>query len=208
MVTSIKPSLTIVAATGFEVAAARRAAPGVRVVRSGVALGRGNDERYDVAISFGLSGGLRADVPTGTLVVPDEVGTEDGATIACDAALNDALVAAATQLGHQALRERLLTSATLVTGPARAAWAQRGFVAADMETGFLRARRIAALRVVLDTPQHELSEAWLRPASVIARPRLWPQGLWLWREGASCARLLSTVLARALPYLVVDERPT
>ncbi len=204
MVTSIEPSLTIIAATGFEAAAIRRSAPGARVVQAGVGLPSVSDESYEVVESCGLAGGLREDVPTGSIVIPWEVATPSGETIACDPRLSAALVAAARRLGRTPLQERLLTSATLITGSARAAWAQRGFVAADMETGFLRARRIAAVRVILDTPRRELSDAWLKPATVIARPRLWPQALWLWREAPRCARLASAVLALALPQLTVE----
>lgn len=203
MVTSIEASLTIIAATGVEAAAIRRAAPGVRVVQTGVGLA-GVSADYDVVVSCGLAGGLREDVPTGSIVIPWEVATPSGKTIACDARLRAALVAAALRLGRTPLQERLLTSSTLITGLARAAWAQRGFVAADMETGFLRARRIAAVRVVLDTPQRELSDAWLNPATVVCRPQLWPQALWLWREAPRCARLASAVLAAALPQLIAE----
>lgn len=204
MATSIETSLTIIAATGFEVSAIRRAAKGIRVVHSGVGLARVSDQSYDTVVSCGLAGGLRDDLPTGSIVIPREVATESGETIVCDARLSAALVAAALQLGHTPSQERLLTSATLITGPARAAWAQRGFVAADMETGFVHARRIAALRVVLDTPRQELSEAWLKPATVIGRPQVWPQALWLWREAPRCARLASEVLALALPQLTIE----
>lgn len=203
MVTSTRSALTIVAATRFEAAAIRRAAPSVRVVQTGIGLAAASAERYEAVVSCGLAGGLREDVPTGSIVIPVEVATTGGDTIACDARLRAALVAAATRLGLNTLQERMLTSATLVTGSARAAWAERGFVAADMETGFLRAHRIAALRVVLDTPQRELSEAWLKPASVVSRPWLWPQALWLWREAPRCADLAAAVLAAALPQLTL-----
>ncbi len=205
MVISIETSLTIIAATGLEAAAIRRAAPGVRVVQTGVGLAGVSAQSYDVVISCGLAGGLREDVPTGSIVIPAEVATTNGETIHCDQRLSAALVAAALRLHRTPLQERLLTSRTLITGSVRTQWARRGFIAVDMETGFVHARRIAALRVVLDTPQQELSDAWLKPASVLGRPRLWPQALWLWREAPRCARLASAVLALALPQLAIDE---
>ncbi|HXW51106.1 MAG TPA: hypothetical protein VEJ41_03875 [Candidatus Acidoferrales bacterium] len=197
-------TLTIVTATGFEAAAIGRAVPGVRVVRGGVGLVQARAERYDVVVSCGLAGGLRADLPTGTIVIPHEVETDNGERISCDPHLNAALVAAATQLGHGLSQEKLLTSAALVIGTSRSLWAQRGFVAADMETGFVSARRIAALRIILDTPRYELSPLWLKPASVVIRPWLWSQGLWLSREGARCMRIVSDVLKLALPQLIAQ----
>jgi 4-hydroxy-3-methylbut-2-en-1-yl diphosphate reductase len=49
-------------------------------------------------------------------------------------------------------------AAELVTGPARAAWAARGAVAVDLESGVLaRTGRLAAVvRTVVDTPTHPL----------------------------------------------------
>ena len=46
----------------------------------------------------------------------------------------------------------------LVTGPARTAWAERGAIAVDMESGVLaRTGRLAAVvRAIVDTPAHPL----------------------------------------------------
>jgi hypothetical protein len=198
MATSTESSLTIVAATRLEAEAVRRAAPRLHVVESGVALARtGADEYGEAVVTCGLAGGLRSDLATGSIVIPDAVSTPDGEPIACDRSLSDALVAAARELGHKPYRGSLLTSSELVIGSARSLWAKRGYVAADMETGFVRARRIAAVRVILDTPAHELNEAWLRPVSVLWRPWLWPQAIWLMREAPRCARLASEVVALA-----------
>ena len=198
MATSTEPSLTIVAATGLEAGAVRRAAPGLHVVEGGIALSRvGADAYGDVVVTCGLAGGLREDIATGSIVIPDAVSTPGGETIACDRLLSDALAAAARKLGRTPHRGLLLTSSTLVTGSTRAHWAQRGYVAADMETGFLRAARIAAVRVILDTPAHELDTAWLKPVTVLWRPWLWPQAMWLMREAPRCAHLASEVVALA-----------
>ena len=198
MAISTEPSLTIVAATSLEAAAVRRAAPHLHLVQSGVALSRlrAGDCR-DAVVTCGLAGGLRQDLVTGSIVIPDAVATPNGDVIACDPALSDALLRSARELGHSAQRGTLLTSSELVNGSARAAWAKRGFIAADMETGFLRAARVAAVRVILDTPGRELDGAWLRPASVLWQPWLWPQALWLMREAPRCARLASEIVALA-----------
>ena len=155
-------------------------------------------------MTCGLAGGLREDLPTGSIVIPREVATPEGKSTVCDPRLSAALVGAALRLGRTPSQEPLLTSSSLVTGPDRTVWAQRGFVAADMETGFVHARRIAALRIILDTPRDELSEAWLQPATVIGRPRLWPQAWWLLRHGPRCMRVAAAVLAEALLRLTTE----
>ncbi len=193
------PSLTVVTATALETKAVARAVKGVRVIEGGIALANlGSKQLGDVVVSCGLAGGLQPQSCTGTIVVPQSVTTPSGETIACDPELSDALARVAGRFAPVVERGRLITSATLITGPARALWASRGYIAADMETGFIRSQRLAAIRVILDTPERELSEAWLKPASVLGRPQLWPQGLWLAREGPRCARLAANVLAAAL----------
>lgn len=199
MATSPEDHVTVVTATPLETRAVRRAAPAVHLVEAGIGLSRIHAKEIgDVVVTCGLAGGLRTDLPTGSVVVPAHVMAPSGETIACDPELIEALVRAALRFVQDVERGPLVTSATLVTGAAREAWARRGYVAADMETGFIKARRLAAVRVILDTPTHELSEAWLRPAQALFRPRIWPQAVWLWREGPRCARLAAQVLAAAL----------
>ncbi|HEX8806511.1 MAG TPA: hypothetical protein VF741_06160 [Candidatus Aquilonibacter sp.] len=190
---------TVFAATSLESRAVRRHAPAARIVESGVGLTRMLDATVDgVAISVGLAGGLRVDVPTGTLVIPSAVATDNGTAIACDPRWTTRLRAAAAHLGFAFLDAALLTSETLVVGDARATWAARGFAAVDMETARIPAHAIAAVRVVLDTPQRELSPDWLHPSRAMLRPRNWGQMLWLAREGPRCADLAARVLAVAL----------
>jgi hypothetical protein len=86
---------------------------------------------------------------------------------------------------------------TLLSGPERALWAQRGYQTVDMETGLIRAGRVACIRVVLDTPDRELSDAWLRPWTIPFRPDAWGQVGWVVREAPRCARLAAAVLAEA-----------
>jgi hypothetical protein len=158
---------------------------------------RGN--RLDgVAISCGLAGGLRTDLPTGTVVIPTAVATHDGNAIECDGEWTVRLRDAATHLGFAYVDAALLTSDVLVIGDARAAWAARGFAAVDMETARIPARRIAAVRVILDTPLRELSPEWLNPARAMMRPKNWGQLAWLARAGPRCADLAARILAAAL----------
>lgn len=189
---------TILCATAFEAGAVRRAAPRLRVIETGIALEKITTHDFlEPLIVCGLAGGLRSDLDTGSVVIARTCAKEDGTVITCDPTLSDALAVAAQRLGVQPVRGTLFTSGTLVRGDQRRVWAQRGYDACDMETAFVRAQRVAAIRVILDTPQRELSDAWLRPLSVLLRPNLWLQGLWLAREGPRCARLAAAIVASA-----------
>src|SRR5262249_7039402 len=149
-------------------------------------------------VSCGLAGSLRSDVPMGTVLVPACVLRPDGSARRCDPALVDALVAGARRLGLEAVQGPMLTSPTLITGAERSAWAGHGCVAADMETGLLEVERVASVRVVLDTPDRELSAAWRHPVRAIWQPRAWAELPWLLREGPRCARLAADVVGRAV----------
>ena len=193
-------ALTVVAATGLEARAARRALPQtVRVLRAGIgATDLPAGPLAGAVISCGLAGGVRRDLPTGTVLVPREIEHPDGSRRICDAALVAALVAGAAALRSDAVTGILATSRTLVHGSERAPYAARGVVAVDMESALIDAERIAAVRVVLDTPERELSAAWLHPLRVLIEPQAWPELPWLMREGPRCARLAAAVIAQAL----------
>lgn len=192
------PELTIITATSLETRAVARVLPHAHIVEAGIALAKLDHAKVSgTVVTCGVAGGLASSAGTGTVVVPGRVSTTDGREITCDPVLREALLEAARASGCVVDEGPLLTSATLITGTARTYWARRGYVAADMETGFVRAPRVAAIRVVLDTPRRELSELWLRPARVIAHPSVWPQLLWLAREGPRCARIAASVLAAA-----------
>ena len=192
-------ALTVVAATGLEARAARRAIPEIRVVEGGVCLARVNPAQLgDAVISCGLAGALTADLLTGSVVIPDHVLRPDATLLECDHKLVASLDAGARKLGYDPARGALVTSHDLINGTARGAWAQRGYIAVDMETGFIQAKRVAAIRVVLDTPSRELSDAWLRPWTLIVRPDAWGQIFWVAREAPRCARLAAAILAEAL----------
>jgi hypothetical protein len=189
----------IVTATSLETRAVQRRAPQATVIESGVGLVKIDGQPLsDVAISCGLAGGLRTDLPTGTIVIPSAVATSDGAAIACDAEWTARLREAAKRLGYAHIDAALLTSDALVVGSARAAWAARGFAAVDMETARIPAQRLAAVRVVLDTPQRELSPDWINPVRAMLKPKNWGQMVWLAREGPTCADLAARIVAAAL----------
>lgn len=195
--------VTVLSATGLEAGAVHRALPAARVVRSGVGLSRlaGLPDAAtglgDAVLSCGLAGSLRADLPTGTVLVPARVLTPDGAVRVCDPALVAALAAAARRLGLRPEQGPLATVRELAVGAGRRPLADLGCVAVDMETGLVHAERIAAVRVVLDTPERELSGAWRRPATALLQPAAWRELPWLARHGPRCARLAARVLAAA-----------
>jgi hypothetical protein len=213
--------VTVITATRLETWAARRALPGVRVVHAGIGLGRlvgrpmapaGTDAgRRDlpavpvhgaapdgIVVSCGLAGALCSGLPTGSVVVPGQVMQPDGRWLTCDAEFVRSLVAAAGRRRLGPARGPLATAPVVVRGEARRWWAERGCVAVDMETGLLIAPRIAAVRVVLDTPEREISDAWQRPTTALLRPMVWGEAVWLCREAPRCARRAAAVLAAAL----------
>lgn len=191
--------ITIVTATGLEFSAARRAVGrDIPVIRAGVGL-RGQQRAIaGAAISCGLAGGLREDLPTGTVLIPRSVTRPDGTRLDCDAHMRAALIAAAGQLGHRVVEDPLITSEAIVHGRERAHLARSGYAGVDMETGRIIAQRIACVRVILDTPVNELSPAWQHPARVVLTPKAWRDLPFLARAGPRCARLAAAIAARAL----------
>lgn len=176
--------VVVVAPTWFEWAVSRPLCRGVRLRHSGVA--RVPRLPADaLVLSVGLCGALRADLAPGTLVIPARVGLIGGPRVALDAAAARALVAAAAQHGLAVVEDDLLTAPTLVTGAERQRWAAEGYAAVDMETGLFAAAgmRVAAARVVLDGPNHEL------PAALLGDRR--------WRERAASAMGLLRLAAPA-----------
>jgi 4-hydroxy-3-methylbut-2-en-1-yl diphosphate reductase len=113
-------------------------------------------------------GGLRA----GDVVVAREVRGPEGVT-ACE---YEPLVAALAELGITRVRAGPLASVDhLVHGRERRTLAGEGVLAVDMESAWLAAaaagKRFAVLRVVLDTPAHEIH----RPLTLLA------DGIAAWR---------------------------
>lgn len=189
--------MIVVAATQLEVRAARRelAGFGVRVVKTGIGRGGTFD---DTVISFGLCGGLRSGIPSGTVLIPDEIQRPDGTRITCDPEVATSLRDAARQHGEAPETAPLVTARNLVRGTERGVWAERGFSGVDMESGLIVAPRLAVVRVILDTPEHELSDAWLKPLGVFFRPGAWQELPWLARTAPRYARLAARIVRHAL----------
>lgn len=186
-----------VCATQTEYRAAQRELGGldIRIVRTGIGRAGTFDE---TVISLGLCGGLRRGVPSGTVLVPDEIERPNGERVACDRELATHLRDAARQLGEAPESAPLVTTQTLVRGQARDDWAARGFAGVDMESGLIMAPRIAVVRIILDTPERELSDAWLRPLGVLLRPGVWNELPWLARTAPRYARLAALVVRNTL----------
>jgi hypothetical protein len=128
-------------------------------------------------------------------LIPREVRRPNGSVLRCDRELVEALARGARSLGIEPVFDALLTADSIVNGPAREMWAGQGYAGVDMETGRIAASRVAAVRVVLDTPHRELSAEWRTPLQAILKPRNWAQALWLAREAPRAARLAASVLA-------------
>jgi hypothetical protein len=191
--------MEILAPTFLEYWATRCTLSQVRVSWTGVGLARWKRARQDsIVVVCGLAGALVPGLPPGTVLIPEQVGLPDGKIIQCDPALVQSLVTAANASGFQPATGPLLTTDSLLVGDERREWVQRGFVAADMETGLLAGQnlRVATVRVILDSPEHGISPDWLRPARAMLQPLLWPELLWL----SSAAPRYALRAARVLKY--------
>jgi len=191
----------------------RRRVPGMRVVCGGVALERlqhGWGEAHvitRVALSVGLAGALDPALEPGTVVVPSIVAAADGSEVAADRAWTAVLLAASRRLNLPTAGGTMVTTGEIVTGAARATWASRGYLAADMESAAIAglAPSFAVVRVVLDTPSREISPLWTQPLRAAVRPRLWAQGVWLMRAAPRFALRAADVLAEALRGEAVER---
>jgi nucleoside phosphorylase len=165
---------------GVEAWGVRSRARNVRVVQVGIG-GRPSATLPGIVISAGLCGGLLPGQVPGTVVVPSEVVDEHGVTHACDLGVVAALTKAARYLRYPVDGGSMISTSAMVTGSGREKWASRGHVAVDMESAAVAesAARFGVLRVILDTPTHELSDAWVAPARAIRNPSNWGEALWL-----------------------------
>jgi hypothetical protein len=191
--------ITVVTAMGLEYKAARNALPvDITVLQAGISLNREHDRISGTAISCGVAGGLRNDLPSGTVLVPRSVRRPDGTIEQCDPQMVEALLAAARSMGCDPVDAPLLTSAAIVRGAERQTWAAQGYAGVDMETGLIKADAVAAVRVILDTPKHEISAAWGNPKTVVFHPAAWLDIPMMAREAPRGAKLAAQVIASAL----------
>ncbi|MFF8378553.1 1-hydroxy-2-methyl-2-butenyl 4-diphosphate reductase [Streptomyces sp. NPDC015661] len=178
------PPLLIACALGIEKFALRGGdrggAPGpVTVLRTGMgpdrarrAVSRALGEepwREAAVIASGFCAGLAPGMHPGDLIVADETRAPDGTTLCTGTELLVKALAKAVP-GHAVHTGPLIGSDHVVRGPERAALRAGGAIAVDMESAAtlrtaraagalgdgLGARPVAAVRVVVDAPEHEL----------------------------------------------------
>ena len=175
-----RESVQAVCAMSVEAWGVRRRARGINVAQVGIG-GSAAPGDASIIISAGLCGGLLPGQAPGTVVIATTVSDETGATHACDPIVAARLERAARSLGYLVISGSLVSTSALVTGSGRADWAGRGHVAVDMESAAAAATapRFGTVRVILDTPRHELAPAWVNPGRAIRNPANWREALWL-----------------------------
>ena len=131
-------------------------------------------ENGDGVLVLGFCGGLDAHSVPGEVVVAEQVLTaadehDAVAPVACADA--DALAAAIERSGLAARTGSIVSVSRIAVGERRAQLLAGGALAVDMESAWLAAgaagRPFAVVRVVLDSPSHEL----LRPGALIGAMR-------------------------------------
>jgi len=158
------PDLVVAAALAIEARALRRGAPGMRIVRSGIGPDRARkaaarlrrDPARAVAVA-GVCGALAPELRPGQLLVAHELCHADG-RIALGSA--EPLRAILAEQGLEARSACLFSSDHLVRSRERTALRAGGAEAVDMESAWLAdgaaGRPLAVLRVVVDSPGHEI----------------------------------------------------
>lgn len=199
--------ITLLAPTFVEYLALRLVRPPARVVWAGMRLARIDITYLDASgepfIVCGLAGALVPSLAPGAVVIPEVIGLVDGSRVACDPELVARLIAGAHALGYSVETGPLLTASAIVTGNERATWAERGYLAADMETGLLVHAncRFATVRVILDTPARPIAADWQRPVQALRQPRLWRELAWLGFDGPRYALRAARVAKTGLSML-------
>lgn len=163
----------IVSPLGVEALAVRSASPGMRVRTTGMGPRRAMaavpalaSDPAAALVVLGFGGGLAQDSRLCDVVVADEVVAIDGEgqvvgeTIGC--ALAERLARALDEDGLPTCRGTVASVAEIVVGEARERMLASGAVAVDMESAWVaeaaRGRPFAVVRVLSDTPEHELRQ--------------------------------------------------
>jgi 4-hydroxy-3-methylbut-2-enyl diphosphate reductase len=161
----------VVSPLGVEALAVRSAARGLRVRTTGMgprkalaAVPALLEDPAAALIVVGFGGGLPRDSRLCDVVVAEEMVTVDGQgmptgeRIAC--AMAERLERALAGSGLPARRGTVASVREIVVGEARERMLASGAIAVDMESAWLaaaaRGRPFAVVRVLLDTPEHEL----------------------------------------------------
>jgi 4-hydroxy-3-methylbut-2-enyl diphosphate reductase len=190
--------LLVVAPLRIERAAVRRRLPEALVLRSGIGAARARSTalvaariQADAVAVAGFCGAVSEDLRAGDVVVASQIRGPDCVTVCTSAPV----VAALSALGIARVHVGPVASVDhLVRGAERRALADEGTLAVDMESAWLAeaavGRPFAVLRIVLDTPAHELH----RPlATLVAGVAAWralrqaAPALALWAKGGTPA---------------------
>jgi 4-hydroxy-3-methylbut-2-en-1-yl diphosphate reductase len=162
--------IVVAAPLAFEQALIRSAVRGAHVRKTGMgphrslaAAGALAGEPGDALLVLGFCGGLDAQSRPGEVIVADEVlvAADEGhepVRARCDGA--DQLAGALARAGLAVRRGAIVGVARIATGERREQLRSSGALAVDMESAWLAAgaagRPFAVVRVVLDSPSHEL----------------------------------------------------
>jgi 4-hydroxy-3-methylbut-2-enyl diphosphate reductase len=161
----------VVSPLGVEALAVRSAAPGLRVRTTGMGPRKAMDavpalldDPAAALVIVGFGGGLAPDSRLCDVVVAEQVvaidsdGAPAGDAIACSMAAE--LAAALTGQGLPTCLGTVASAQEIIVGDARARMFASGAIAVDMESAWVaeaaRGRPFAVVRVLLDTPEHEL----------------------------------------------------
>ncbi len=156
--------LQVLAPMRIEAAAARRRATTAVVHRTGMGPARAASFALDVAPAapvavLGVAGALTAELAPGDVVVASSLTSTDG-EITIDLPGADLVAAALTAAGLPARTGPIACAAEIVKGEERARLATTGAIAVDMESAWLAAglrdHPFTVVRVIIDTPTHEL----------------------------------------------------
>jgi 4-hydroxy-3-methylbut-2-en-1-yl diphosphate reductase len=175
----------------------RSAARGARVRRTGMGPAKSRasavalrSEPGDALMVLGFCGGLDAEARPGEVIVADEVlsAADEGhvpVRLSCHGA--EELVGALQRAGLSVRRGPIVGVGRIATGERREQLRAAGALAVDMESAWLAAgaagRPFGVVRVVLDSPSHELFRPQavggaLRAASALRRASAVALGVW------------------------------
>ncbi len=160
--------LLLLAPMGLEARALRRGAPEARIVRTGMGPRRARataarvagGEEPAVAV-VGFAGALTPELKPGDVVVATELRRRDGSTVArCHGA--GVIAGMLARRGFLTHTGPIVSVRAPAFGASRGRLAKSGALAVDMESAWLTVaagdRPFAVVRVVLDTPERELTQ--------------------------------------------------
>jgi 4-hydroxy-3-methylbut-2-enyl diphosphate reductase len=165
--------ILVVSPLGVEALAVRSAAPGLRVRTTGMGPRKAMDavpallsDPAAALVIVGFGGGLPQDSRLCDVVVAERIVAIDGdgapAGDAIECSMAGKLAAALAGHGLPACRGTVASVQEIIVGDARKRMLSSGAIAVDMESAWVaqaaRGRPFAVVRVLSDTPEHELRQ--------------------------------------------------